>query len=753
MKFAVLVFALLLAAQSAAAFASNASAAIGWLKQNQNADGSFPGWGGAAPALLALHANDSASPNTTSALRWLSNNLGNTSAANYDVWGEADAAGLALYALFNTNHSLIDSSLTNITATLLSFQAPSGGFKGWWSGEGTIEDSADTSWALLGLLSAGAINDANKTAAVNYLQSLQNPDGSFNLTSNISSAIASGLYPGAFAPDAISQTSLALLALNATGANATNASAAGALAYLKNASCSSNTGVFGMSMAAQAFNAMNVSGYAAAAVRRIGMLQRPSGGFSDAIRMSGDNPIDTGFAAFIMQNVSDATDMSGVCASYVPSPSLEFNGSVLSGTQQRIMLTSPGFGFAIAANVAVANVSISVAYEGTESAWLAPSFNPQTEAYEVLYGNTARTGTYLVNATLSFGSNTAIANRTFTVVPAPSPYVSNTVSSPQSPSQSISVVISFPQNSGYSRLTNDVPANSCSTAYECLSKVVSLTCRNYANLGCMITAVNGVAADYYKDNSWWAFCYNGAFSGSGVSNQRVGAGDAILLEYVIGSESGVSCNGGSAPVSSAYATAMPLPNPTATPAPSPTPMPSPSPTPAPAALPAQTPKVLDANTYAVMSTAAGSASLLLVYAAGAEGFIGNMTYHFNADYATYANGSIAFSPKPVLVKPGSVIAVWSVELPPNSQFNITLRARPEYAASIFANLGAPLLQAERMPAPTPAMPQNASAMETPRSTSASGFAIAGSSAIAVAVAVLIPIIGFALLIIKRNARR
>jgi hypothetical protein len=718
MKSAILVFAILLAALPAAA-ATNASAAIDWLKQNQNADGSynttyFTAYTSAA--LLALHANDSASSNASAAVNWLGDSLKDTRTVdpvtwegNYAMWGEADTAGLALYALFNTNHSLIDGNIANITATLLSFQAPSGGFRGWWSGDGIVEDSVDTSWSLLGLLSAGAINDTTKAVAVDYLQSLQNQDGSVNLTGTTATNPLSAL-----GLDAAAQTSLALLALNA--ANGSDAAKQSALLYVKNATCA-GTSVFGAGMAALALERMNASDYAAVAARRIATLQNASsGGFSDISRggYPASNAIDTGFAALAVQRVSDAAaDSASICASYIPAyapmPTLVFGESIPNGTQQKIMLKAPGLGFAVASNAASANVSI--AYEGAEGVWLAPSFNPQTDAYEAFYGNTARTGSYLVSAALSFGSNTATVNRTFSVI-APSEQRSPTGGS----NGFVRVLI---PSAGIDQ--NVLCAGA--TAYECFARVASIGCKDYAGLGCFVTSVNGVVPDFYRDNAWWAFCYDGAFSSNGVSNQRVAAGDTILLKYATGSERSVSCALDGAPASSAYATATTTP--TATPAPSRTPTPSPSPTPAPSALPAQAPKALDASAYAVMNTAAGGASLLLVYTAGAEGFVGNMTYRFNADYAAYANGSIAFSPKPALVKPGSVIAVWSVDLPANGKFNVTLRARPESVASIFANLSAPLLQKVERTAAQPAMLQNSSAAEA--RSSASGFAMAADS--------------------------
>jgi prenyltransferase beta subunit len=666
MRFGIVALLLLLAAQ---ANASNVSTAIDWLKQNQNADGSFFQWFSAheAAALLALHANDSASSNTSAALNWLSISLTDTSDANYATWGEADGAGLALYALFQTNHSLIDANLTGITAKLRSFQASSGGFRGLWdNANGTweqVENSVDTSWSLLGLLSAGAINDTAKAAAIDYLQSLQNQDGSVNLTGT------SAMNPlSALGLDAAAQTSLALLALNA--ANGSDAAKQSALVYVKNATCA-GTGVFGASMAALALERMNASDFAAVAVRRIATLQNASsGGFSDTSRSSSaPNAIDTGFAALAMQRMSDvAADSASICAPYIPAyaplPTLVFGESIPNGTQQRIMLKAPGLGFAVASNTASA--SISIIYEGAESVWLVPSFNPQTDAYEVLYGNTARTGRYLVSAALSFGSNTATVNRTFSVI-EPSEQRSPTGGS----NGFVRVLI---PSAGIDQ--NVLCAGA--TAYECLAQVASIGCKEYAGLGCFVTSVNGVVPDFYRDNAWWAFCYNGAFSSNGVSNQRVAAGDTILLKYVTGSERSVSCalDGAPAPVPAA-ARQTPVATPSATP------------------LPQQgaLKKALGASAYARFD--ANDASVLVVFAPAAA-FSGSISYRFPIDYAAYGNGSIMILPKPSRTAAGSIYATWeNVSIAAGGTFNVTLHGPG--AAAAFANLTEPVLELRGAP--------------------------------------------------------
>src|SRR2546428_199716 len=66
--------------------------------------------------------------------------------------------------------------------------------------------------ALWGLSNAGTISRENQTAAVDYLLSLQNPNGSFNLTSTDA---AESFY--SLGPDSVSITAATILALRESG--------------------------------------------------------------------------------------------------------------------------------------------------------------------------------------------------------------------------------------------------------------------------------------------------------------------------------------------------------------------------------------------------------------------------------------------------------------------------------------------------------------------------------------------------------
>lgn len=49
--------------------------------------------------------------------------------------------------------------------------------------------------------------------------------------------------------------------------------------------------------------------------------------------------------------------------------------------------------------------------------------------------------------------------------------------------------------------------------------------------GMMVTEVNGLAADYNVDASYWAFYVNGEYCQYGIDSQPVADGDAFSIEY------------------------------------------------------------------------------------------------------------------------------------------------------------------------------------------------------------------------------
>ncbi len=49
--------------------------------------------------------------------------------------------------------------------------------------------------------------------------------------------------------------------------------------------------------------------------------------------------------------------------------------------------------------------------------------------------------------------------------------------------------------------------------------------------GYYITAVNGIAADYDKDQAYWAFYVNGEYAQTSIDTQPISDGDAFRLVY------------------------------------------------------------------------------------------------------------------------------------------------------------------------------------------------------------------------------
>src|SRR5207245_9554873 len=100
--------------------------------------------------------------------------------------------------------------LTRVTANLTKFKQANGGFLVYFdtASNKQVTSSVDTAMALLGLISSNSIPATKEQSAVNYLLSLQNPDGSFNLTKTLRS---NSLY--SLGPEPISITALVTLAL------------------------------------------------------------------------------------------------------------------------------------------------------------------------------------------------------------------------------------------------------------------------------------------------------------------------------------------------------------------------------------------------------------------------------------------------------------------------------------------------------------------------------------------------------------
>jgi hypothetical protein len=289
------------------ASSSGLEAALHWLSNNQSSDGSYGAnfEHAAAAAAYALWLNDTASTSTESAYSWLTKQMDNSSSWFWGIYGEADVPGAVLFSIAASgNQHLIQ--LSSVASNLLQFQQSNGGFFGYYSislGQ-SVTSSVDTAEALRGLINAGAINASSEESAVNYLLTLQNPDGSFNLTQSIA-------YDPIYSqgPEPVSITALVLLALKDASYSGGNSHVSKALGFLATSSkyspmSNDTNAVYSAALAALAFHAYGETANASNAIAFILSHQNPDGGFRDSIRSSsGSNALDTGWAAIALELV------------------------------------------------------------------------------------------------------------------------------------------------------------------------------------------------------------------------------------------------------------------------------------------------------------------------------------------------------------------------------------------------------------------------------------------------------------------
>ncbi len=302
----ILVFFFLIVAQPThfanAATTSQASAvksALNWLSSNEKADGSYGPFSqiSVASGAYALWLNDSLSPKAAKSYSWLASQMDNSSS---DLWAypEADIPGEIFYALSASNNlGLIHNS--SDTAALLSMQESGGGFKGYYDSSGQVASSIDTDMALLGLINAKAIPVSSQTNAIKYVLSLQNSDGSFNLTSSTGANSLDSL-----GPDPVSITAMTLLALESAGLSNNDPRVSNALTFLNTAASSDFGGhVFAAAVSALTLKAYDEPTNVVTAVVYILSQQNTDGGFSDISRGSHpqSNALDTGWVATALE--------------------------------------------------------------------------------------------------------------------------------------------------------------------------------------------------------------------------------------------------------------------------------------------------------------------------------------------------------------------------------------------------------------------------------------------------------------------
>jgi prenyltransferase beta subunit len=289
------------------------SRALRWLTANQSSDGSYGAFfeHETAAAAYAMWLNNSGSSNAAHAYSVLSSELDNSLSWFWPSsgYGEADVPGVMLFSVAASHHlNLIN--VNSVNSTLLEFQQSNGGFKGYTDAQGNVyESSVDTALALRALVQANAINASGRQLAAQFLLKLQNSDGSFNLTTTISS---DPIYSQG--PEPVSITALVLLALKdaSSSYNVNEVHVSNALNFLTNAASGNFTTfsdhrghVYAASLSALAFNAFGRVAQAAASVAFIESNLNSDGGFGDIIRahQGSSNALDTAWAGIALQMV------------------------------------------------------------------------------------------------------------------------------------------------------------------------------------------------------------------------------------------------------------------------------------------------------------------------------------------------------------------------------------------------------------------------------------------------------------------
>jgi prenyltransferase beta subunit len=303
-------------AQTASAVLSDpTSAALNWLITHQQSNGSYGSCTEpqTAPAAYALWIRDQESSIVSLSYSWLKNQMDNSTTWFWAGGGcslaEADAPGEILYS-FAKSQNLPLLNLSFVVSKLLSFQQSNGGFKGYLnSANQQVTSTVDTALALLGLTDGKLIPGSNEQSAINYLFSMQNLDGSFNLTDTVKS---DALY--SLGPEPISITALVTLALRDASLPQNDPHVASAMSYLSGAASMNFSGhVYAAALSTLVFASNCLSSYSSKAVNFIISQQSPDGGFRDVIRFStGSNALDTGWAAIALQlGVATCFSISG----------------------------------------------------------------------------------------------------------------------------------------------------------------------------------------------------------------------------------------------------------------------------------------------------------------------------------------------------------------------------------------------------------------------------------------------------------
>ena len=287
---------------------SDLNAALRWLSSNQSSDGSYgtyyQHW--AAAAAYALWLNNTQSSTASLTYKWLADQLDNSGNWFWGSYGEADVPGASLLSVAASGNLQLTQTGT-VTSNLLQFQQSNGGFLGYYSTDmgQSVSSSVDTSEALRGLIAAKAINASSQQSAVNYLFSLQNSDGSFNLT-------RTKAYDPIYSqgPEPVSITALVLLSLRDASYSDSDTHVAKGLNFLSATASkyspimNDTSAVYSASLSALAFYTFGRTALASDAIAFILSHQNSDGGFRDSTRSSpGSNALDTAWASIALEQV------------------------------------------------------------------------------------------------------------------------------------------------------------------------------------------------------------------------------------------------------------------------------------------------------------------------------------------------------------------------------------------------------------------------------------------------------------------
>ncbi len=281
---------------------------------HQSPDGSYGSFSEleVAPAANALWIRFRNSASVVLSYNFLKNQMQNSSTWFWGPTGEADVPGEVLYS-FDVSQHLKLLNLSFVSSHLLSFQQTNGGFKGYFnpSLNQVVTSSVDTAMVLWGLINARAISSSSEQLAINYLFSLQNPNGSFNLTKTV---VSDPLY--SLGPEPISITALVTLVLKDASYTLNDPHVSSAMTFLTSAASSNFAGhVYAAALSALVFTVFYSQSLSAKAVNFVLSQQQPDGGFSDTIRFCKcANPLDTGWAAISLElgGLAGDVDQDGV---------------------------------------------------------------------------------------------------------------------------------------------------------------------------------------------------------------------------------------------------------------------------------------------------------------------------------------------------------------------------------------------------------------------------------------------------------